>query len=1088
MAFYFLENSINMSYHKPLVSFVFALFLFSITTTAQGTQLLRQPSLSATEIVFVYADDLWLVAKDGGQARRLTTDVGTESNPHFSPNGKMIAFTAQYDGNRDVYVMPTAGGTPRRMTWHPGTDAVQGWTPDGKAIVFRSGRTSRPTLTNRLYQIALDEPWPKPLEAPRSAFGEISPDGKMMAYTPITFWDPEWRNYRGGQAMPIWIIDRKTLALKRTPQTDKERHLDPIWVGKNVYFLSERDYASNIWKYDTRKETVEQITFHKDFDIKSHDAFGTDIVYEQGGYLHLLDTKTKKSKQLRIDVKGDIDWSRPRWEDVSSARLTNARLSPTGQRAIFEYRGEIFTVPKEKGNWRNLTQSSGTADRAPVWSPKGDQVAWFSDESGEYQLVIGDQNGNVKKKMPALGKPTFYFQPTWSADGIHIAFSDTDYNIFVVNVETDEINLVDTDRFAHPNRTMNPVWSPDGRYIAYPRQLDNSFKAIKIYDTETKQVHQITDGMADAITPVWDHNGKYLYFLASTDYGLNTGWLDMSSYDMSVTRSLYMVVLDTNLPDPFAPQSDEESTEKEEKEAMRTDSVVINFDNIQQRILPISVPPRNYVDLEAGPAGQVFYAEAIPNQRGLTLHRYNIKDRKSTPFMSGISDAIVSHDRKQLLYNSGSTWGIVKAASPKAKIGDGKINTNLRLKINPAEEWQQIFKEGWRYQRDFLYVDNVHGAPWDQVYEWYQPWVKHVRHRTDLNYIIDILGGEVAVGHSYTSGGDFPDVDFINIGLLGADLAVENGYYRIKKIFNGESWNPNLQAPLSRPGMEVSVNDYILEIDGHAITSSSNIYAALEGTAGRQVQLRVNNSPQMEGSRLITVLPIRNEGGLRTYDWIEGNRRKVDQLSGGKIAYVYVPNTSGNGYSSFNRYYFSQQDKKGVVIDERNNGGGSAADYMVDIMARPLYGYFNSKAGDKKPWTTPIAGIWGPKVMIINERAGSGGDLLPYMFKDRKVGPLVGTRTWGGLVGTWDTPPFIDGGRMVAPRGGFFDANGEWAVEGTGVAPDIEVIQNPAQQAKGGDPQLEKAVQEALRLLKTEGIELKPEPAAPIRWKRPKGN
>lgn len=1059
---------------------------FLTSSWSQGTQLLRQPSLSAEHIVFVYANDLWLVDRDGGDARRLTTDEGAESNPHFSPDGKRIAFTAQYDGNTDVYSIPTTGGRPQRHTWHPGGDYVQGWTPDGSAIVFRSGRAARPTLTNRLYQIKLNGAWPTPLEAPRAAYGEISPDGRKIAYTPITFWDAEWRNYRGGQAMPIWIIDRKTLKLTRTPQTDQERHLDPIWVGKDVYFLSERDYASNIWKFNSNRETVEQITFHTDFDIKSHDAYGNTIVYEQGGYLHLLDTQTKESRQVEIHVKGDFDWARPRWEDVSGGRLSNASLSPSGKRALFEYRGEIFTVPKEKGSWRNITQSSGVADRAPAWSPDGKKIAWFSDESGEYQLIVGDQFGENTISIP-LNK-TFYFRPQWSADSKHIAFTDTHYNLWVVNTETQEAQKVDTDRFAHPDRSMNPVWSPDGRWIAYARQMDNSFKVIKVYDTQTGESHQITDAMADAIDPVWDHSGKYLYFAASTDYGLNTGWLDMSSYDPSVTRSIYMVVLDKGLEDPFAPQSDEEAVDEPEKEASRTDSVVINFDQIEQRILALPVPSRNYVALMAGPADKLFYAESVPNERGITLHAFDLKERTANEFMKGISKGTISHDRKQLLYNSGSTWGIVSTGGKNAKVGDGRLSMDLRLKIHPQEEWQQIYREGWRYQRDFLYVDNVHGAPWDQVYEWYQPWVQHVRHRTDMNYIIDILGGEVAVGHSYTSGGDFPDIDNVSIGLLGADFSVQNNRYRIDKIYTGESWNPELSAPLARPGMPVAAGDYLVGVDGQELTAEENLFTAFEGKTGRQVRLHINDRPSMEGARIIIVEPIRSERGLRSYDWVESNRRKVDELSGGKLAYVYVPNTSGNGFNSFNRYYFAQQHKKGAIIDERNNGGGSAADYMVDIMNRKLIGYFNSKAGDKRPWTTPMAGIWGPKVMIINERAGSGGDLLPYMFRDQKIGPLVGTRTWGGLVGTWDTPPFIDGGRMVAPRGGFFDKNGEWAVEGEGIAPDIEVIQEPAELAEGKDPQLEKAVEEALRLLKTEGIELKPEPPAPVRWKRPKGN
>lgn len=1078
----------NLNFRFTL--FLCLLFFGQYAVQGQGTMLLRQPTLSDNHIVFVYANDLWIVDRSGGDATRLTSNEGGETVPHFSPDGKMIAFTGQYDGNTDVYIIPTTGGSPKRLTWHPSGDIVQGWTPDGKSIIFRSTREARPTRLNRLYKISTEGGMPEVLPPPRAAYGEMSPDGKYMAYTPITYWDAEWRNYRGGQAQPIWIVDLKDLSLKRTPRPTDERHNDPVWVGKKVYFLSERDYANNIWSFDPRNDELEQITFHKDFDIKSHDSEGDDIVYEQGGYLHLLDTKTKKSTQLEINVKGDFHWARPRWENVSGFRLTNASLSPTGKRALFEYRGEIFTVPKENGPWRNLTQSSGVADRSPIWSPDGQQIAWFSDKSGEYTLMIRDQKGLEPAKSISLPNPTFYFRPAWSPDNKYIAYTDTDFNLWSVDVASGKAEKVDTDGFAHPVRSLNPVWSPDSKWIAYVKQLDNQFKAVMVYSLADKKTYQLTDGLADAVTPIWDAGGKYLYFLASTNYGLSTGWLDMSSYNNPVTRGLYLIVLDKNLPSPLAPLSDEEKEKTEEKKdgekkKSAKDSVVIHMDGIDQRIIALDVPIRNYVALESAPENHIFYMESVPNQPGLKLHRYSLKDRKSVNFLSSVQAAVVSHDRKSLLYRSGPTWGIVKAAAPRAKVGDGRLKTNIRLKIHPQEEWQQIYREGWRYQRDFLYVDNVHGAPWNDVFNWYKPWVEHVRHRSDMNYIVDILGGEVAVGHSYTSGGDYPDVDYVNIGLLGADIEAANGYYRIKKIYTGENWNPNLRAPLSGPGISMEAGDYIIAVNGQTITSDDNFYSAFEGTANTQIQLLTNSQPSEEGAKLQTIVPVSNEGQLRARDWIEGNRKKVDELSNGQIAYVYVPNTSGAGYANFNRYYFAQQNKKGVIIDERNNGGGSAADYMIDIMNRKLFGYFNSKVGDNKPWTTPMAGIYGPKVMIINERAGSGGDLLPYMFKEAQLGPLVGTRTWGGLVGTWDTPSFIDNGRMVAPRGGFFDVDGNWAVEGEGIAPDIEVIQDPAELAKGNDPQLERAVEEALKRLKTEGVELKKEPAPPIRYKRP---
>lgn len=1071
---------------------IFTLLLASGISGAafgQGTQLLRQPTLSQSEIVFVYANDLWKVPKSGGNAVRLTSNEGEETLPHFSPDGKSIAFTGEYDGNIDVYLIPAEGGEPQRLTWHPGADLVTGWTPDGSSITFTSGREGHATQESKFFQISKNGGMPKPLPIPRAVNGEISPDGTHIAYQQISFWDPEWRNHRGGQAKPIWIVDLKDYSLKMTPQTDKERHTDPVWLGSKVYYISERDYLANIWSFDPATGQEKQETFLKDFDIKSLDGNGTEIVYEQGGYLHLLNPQTGQSQQLNISVNGDFHWARERWVDVKGNELQNPQLSPTGQRAIFEFRGEIITVPKENGAGRNVTNTSKSAERAPVWSSDGKQIAYFSDAKGEYELVIADQDGTNPKSIK-LDDPSFFFKPEWSPDGAHIAFTDTDYQIWVVNVASGKAKVVETDRFAHPNRSMNPVWSPDGKWIAYVRLMDNQFKSVFVLNVETNQKIQIGDAMADAITPVWDESGKYLYFLASTDFGLNTGWLDMSSYDHPITRSLYLAVLNAADSSPLLPQSDEETeAKKEEKKAEGTVSVKIDAEGINQRIVAIDVPARNYTGLAPAPDGFVFYMEAIPNQ-GTTMHKYDLKKRKSEVFFPSINQAVVSKDRKSLLYQSNGTWGIVETSGAGKKSGDGALKaiSAMKVKVNPMEEWQQIYREGWRYQRDFLYVDNVHGAPWNDIYEWYKPWVAHVRHRNDMNYIIDILGGEVAVGHSYTRGGDFPEVNSVPIGLLGADYELVDGNYRIKKIYNGESWNPALKAPLAQPGATAKVGEYLVGVNGKAIAPNTNLYQYFEGTANQPTKIHLNSKPGLDGARVIQVIPAANETQLRNIDWVESNRRKVDQLSGGKLAYVYIPNTGQPGYTSFNRYYFAQQDKKGAVIDERNNGGGSAADYMVDIMARDLHGYFNSRANDHRPFTTPMSGIWGPKVMLINERAGSGGDLLPYLFNKMKIGPLVGTRTWGGLVGTWDTPPFVDGGRMVAPRGGFYDVNGEWAVEGVGISPDIAVEQTPKDVIEGRDPQLERAVKEALDRLATEGVELKPEPKAPIRYFRPKGN
>lgn len=1064
------------------------------TDAAAQTRFLRQPSVSATEIAFVHANDIWVVGRDGGAARRLTTNEGAETEPAFSPDGQWLAFTGQYDGNQDVYLVPATGGQPQRLTWHPSADAVQGWTSDGD-ILFRSGREAVPTRLWKFFSVSPQGGYPEALPVHQAYQGEMSEDGSMLAYQEIQLWDPGWRNYRGGQAQPVRVVSLPSLDLQ-TPSWEGERHLDPSWMDGSVYYMSERDYASNVWMYDPATGQDRQLTQHADFDVMSLDAGHGVVVYEQAGYLHEWDAGTGATRQLDIQAAGDQNWARSRWEDVGGSQLTNARLSPTGKRALFQHRGDIFTVPVEQGSWRNLTQSPGVADRHPVWSPDGEQIAWFNDESGEYGLVIADQDGGNTRRIE-ISEPSFYFVPTWSPDGSKLAFTDTHYRVLVMDVASGDIDHVDTDRYAHPERTMNPEWSPDSRFITYARRLDTQLRVVVVHDTETGETHQLTDGMADAISPVWDASGDYLYFLASTNYGLNTGWLDMTSFDHPVTRALYVAILDADGASPFLPRSDEEGTgeatdahtAEEHGDTQDTPAVTLDVAGIESRIVAApDLPLRNYTGLVAGPAGQVFVSESVLNEPGATLHRYSLEDREPMEYASAIVSATVSNDRKKLLMRSGSSWTVTNTAGGAPSASDGHLALGgMRIRIEPQDEWGQMLRDGWRFMRDFLYVDNQHGAPWDDVWQWYSDWLPDVEHRSDFGQLLDMVSAEIAVGHSYVRGGDFPDLTSPRTGLLGADIIASNGGYQISRIYTGENWNPGLTGPLAHAGLGVSEGDYIVAVEGQVLSAPTNPFELLEGTAGRTVRISVNSSPSVEGAREITVEPTGDEGQLRSWAWVEDNRRKVDEMSDGQLAYVWLPNTGQGGYTYFNRMYFAQQDRKGAVIDERNNGGGSAADYIVDLMARELTGYFNSKAGDKKPWTQPMAGLFGPKVMIINERAGSGGDLMPYLFRFRGVGPLVGTRTWGGLVGTWDTPPLLDGGSFVAPRGGFFDVNGEWAIEADGIAPDIEVMNTPKEVAEGRDPQLEAAVAEALRLLETEGVELMAEPAAPVRYRRPGG-
>lgn len=1070
-----------------------------------GTRLLRNPSLSATQVAFEYANDIWVASRSGGEATRLTSFQGQEINPHFSPDGRTVAFSAQYGGNTDVYVVPVQGGEPRRLTWHPGGDVVQGWTNDGRRVVFGSGRTNAPS-GQKFWTVGLDGDFPQAMPMPRADQGTFSPDGRRFAYRMVSPWDEEWRNYRGGQNRPIWILDLDSYDLEEVSPWDRSDDQQPTWIGQTVYFLSDRDWAMNVWAYDTGTKQVRQVTHYTDFDVKSLAGDGKSLVFEQGGWLWTLDPAGGQPERLDIRVRGDFSWLMPHWEDVAN-RLTNAQLSATGKRAIFEARGDIFTVPVDKGDWRNLTTTEGAAERTPSWSPDGKWVSWFSDESGEYRLVIAPQDGLGEKRVIEIPDPKFYYTPAWSPDSKMIFFTDTDLRLWLVDVAAGSVKLVDTDQWMVPTRSVDPVWSPDSRWIAYAKRLDNLMHAIFVYSVEDGRIRQITDGFSDATSPAWDASGKYLYFLASTNFGLNTGWLDMMSYERPSTRGVYLAILKQGEPSPLLPEKGDEAVAP----AARADStrpagqnaragqaaagvrVDIDFDGLDRRIIALPVPQRDYAGLAAGVEGMIFFAESRAGggggrggAGGNVLHRYNLKEREDRDFLTGLSFYTLSGDRKKLLYRSGQNWSVVDSDKGPPQASAGRINVaGLRLRVDPPAEFRQMFSEGWRFQRDYLYVENMHGVDYAKTKAMYAPLVAHVGHRADLTYLLDWMGGEVAVGHSFVRGGDLPDVPNVPVGLLGADLEIANGRYRFAKVYDGESWNPELRAPLAEPGIDVRAGEYLLEVNGEDVRAPANPYRPFEGTANRQTVLRVGPNPSAAGSRLVTVVPLTNENGLRQRDWIESNRRKVDELSGGRLAYVWLPNTGQGGYSYFNRYYFAQQDKEGAVLDERFNSGGSAADYIIEMVMRKPHGYFNNPVGERKPFTSPAAGIWGPKVMIINEMAGSGGDLMPYMFHYYGVGPLVGKRTWGGLVGTWDTPPLLDGGTMIAPRGGFFDIDGKWAVENDGVPPDIDVEMTPKDAIAGRDPQLERAVQEALRLLETGRFVRKAEPAAPIRSRRP---
>jgi tricorn protease len=876
---------------------------------------------------------------------------------------------------------------------------------------------------------------------------------------------------------------------------DNSNDSSPMWLGNTIYFLSDRNFVTNLFSYNTATKQVKQLTHHDDFDIMTASAGADAIVYEEAGYIYLVDVASGKAQRLNIEVTGDLPWARPQFKKVASM-IRNASLSPTGVRAAFEARGDIFTVPAEKGDYRNLTQTSGAHDRSPVWSPDGNQLAWLSDASGEYQLMIGDPLGLATPRAVALPSTAFFSAPAWSPDGTQILLQDNHRNLWTIEVSNGNATRIDTDNYPDPTRSFDAGWSPDSKWITYSKNLPSHLRAIFVYSLADKKSHQITDGLADSISPAFDAGGKYLYFMASTNYGPSSGWLEMSSIDRPVRRAIYLAVLSASEPSPLLPETGDEPPKPPEgapaqpppAAAPRAVNVRIDFDNIGQRILAINVPAGDYGNLTAGAAGSFYYTEpTAPGVPSFRLQRYDLRARAAAPFLEGIRSYSLSNDKKKMLYAAGAAWGIVPTDRPApVKVGDGPLNVaQLEMRVDPRAEWEQIYRENWRIQREYFYDPKFHGNDWQAIYEKYRALLPYVGHRADLNYLVAMVGGELTVGHSYLQGsGDLPAEDPVSVGMLGADFAIENGHYRIKHIYTGENWNPDLRAPLSGPGVQVSEGDYLLEVNGRALAPPTNLYSMFEGTAGRQTLIRVSKNPSLEGSRIVTVIPVPSDDGLRTRAWIEDNRRMVDKLSNGRLAYVWLPNTAGPGYTYFTRYYYAQQDKEGAIIDERYNHGGQVADYIVNELERKLMGYFVQRDG--QPATSPTAGIYGPKVMLINEGAGSGGDALPYMFHQRKIGPMVGTRTWGGLVGTLGVPNLIDGNGITAPILAFYDLSGKWSVENEGVPPDIEVDYTPSAVINGHDPQLERAVQEAMKLLEQNPGRKVPRPAPIDRVSKPR--
>ncbi len=1066
-----------------------------IAAAEENPLLVQSPTMSKTQIVFVYGGYLWSVPRDGGEARQLTTG-GHESRPRFSPDGSWIAFSGQYDGNIDAYVMPAEGGEPKRLTWHPDPDVVEGWTPDGKKVLISSPREAYADF-DRLYTVPVEGGVPEVLPMWRGEAASYSPDATRIAYVPNLKWQVAWKRYHGGQTTPIYLLRLSDLQLEKVTRENSNDD-DPVWVGDTVYFLSDRKGAVTIFAYDTKTKTVKQVLDNKGLDLKSLSAGPDALVYEQFGGIYTLDLKTEKASKVAIHISGDLPATRPHYEKVGD-KIQNAAISPTGVRAVFEARGEILTVPAEKGDVRNLTRTTAVAERDPAWSPDGKSIAFFSDESGEYALHIVDQTGSGAVKKISLGNPpSFFYGTTWSPDSKKIAYTDKRMNLWYVDVEKGAPIKVTSDRYEDPSSAMNETWSPDSKWLTYAKFLENHMRNIFVYSLETGKESQITDGTSDARYPVFDKNGKSLYFAVSTDIGLSIGWLDLSSFQHPISRSIYAVVLKKGDASPVVPQSDEEKAASDEKgkeadKAKDADKgkegdkkeevkVTLDLDGIGQRIVAMPIKAANYIGLDTGKAGVLFLSE-IPDVPSLTeptpvsVSKFDLSTRKTEPFLGGLRNFTVSASGEKVLYRQGPGWFIAgTAAAPKA--GEGALNLDgMEVYTDPRVEWNQMYHEVWRIERDFFYDPNHHGLSISAIEKKYAPYLKGAGGRADVNHLFEEMLGELTVGHMFIAGGDVPQPRRVKGGLLGADYKVENGRYRFARIFNGENWNPELRAPLTQPGVDVKVGDYLLEVSGREVRPPVDVYSYFENTGGTQIKIKVGPSADGKDAREVTVVPLPSEFPLRNLAWEEDNRRKVDQMSGGKVAYVHVPDTATGGFINFNRYYFAQVGKQAAVIDERYNHGGEIADYIIDLLKRPLRNCNVTREGEE--FCSPLAQIYGPKTMVINEMSGSGGDALPWMFKQDKVGPLVGTRTWGGLVGIYNYPPLMDGGFITSPRVAIFGLHNEWEVENHGIAPDIEVENDPASVAAGHDAQLERAVQVTLEALKAHPVVIPGPPPYP---------
>jgi len=1086
-----------------------------------NARILRYPAVSQSQIAFTYAGDIWLVQKTGGVATRLSSPPGEESFPRFSPDGSQLAYSGYYDGNMDIYVVPVTGGLPTRVTHHGASDRMVAWYPDGKHILFASGMTSPRNRFNQLFKVPSSGGLPEKLPVPYGEFGDISADGRTLAYIPVSVDFRTWKRYRGGMNPDIWLFDLDNYTAVNITKHDAA-DAAPMWYGDKLYFLSDRDEngRANIWAYEGGR--TREVTQFKEYDVHFPSIGPSDIVFENAGKLYLLDLKSEKYQEVRVQVITDRATLKPRVEDVSGL-IHASFVSPTGKRALLQARGDIFSLPAEHGVVRNLTHSSGVAERYPTWSPDGKWIAYFSDRSGEYELTRRPADAPGPEEILTELGPGFRYRPQWSPDSLKLVFIDQAMKIWLHDIAAATTTQIDHELgLYHPELEQFRVsWSADSRWFAYSKDLPNMQSGLALYDCEAGNVHQVTSGFYHDGLPVFDPEGQYLFFRTGRDFkpiysDLDNSWIYANTYRLAT------VPLRDDVDSPLAPRNDEEpgisvktgetsegkgekkdepkpddqpndeanaepsdatSDTKSPVESASSDTkrVEIDLEGFEDRVVLLPPKAGNYEDLCAAP-GKLVYRR-LPrtgdDSEKNIVEYYDFKERETKLILDDADEIEMTADHKKLLIRKSKDYTIIEVKASQ-KMDKKLAVTDMEAMVDPMAEWTQIFNDAWRFERDFFYDPNMHGVDWPEMRTRYAAVLEQAVTRWDVNYVLGELISELNSSHTYRSGGDLEEPEKRGVGYLGCDFVLTNGAYQIQHILRGAAWDAEERSPLLRPGLtNISEGDYLLAVNGMPLDIAQDPWAAFQGLDGKTVTLAVGPDPSIDNAHKVLVETLKSEERLRYLAWVEQNRRRVEAASEGRIAYVYVPDTGQGGQTELVRQYRGQVDHEGMIVDERFNSGGQIPDRFVELLNRPLRNYWGVRDGADWPW--PYAALHGPKAMLMNGWSGSGGDCLPYYFKQSQLGPLIGTRTWGGLIGITGAPVLVDGGSVTVPTFGIFSTDGKWIIEGHGVDPDIEVIDDPSAMARGGDPQLERAVAEVLRQLKSSPWKSPSKPNYPVR-------